>query len=439
MKYTNGNRVQRMPNIKDHLQQPQSTFEGKCKAFREALFPAPPEAEKPDWESYIENEKWEWPKLSQAELKHACSSKIQSKSPGPDGITQDMITHAYEAIPDVFYLVFSKLLNTRYHPLIWRQATGAVLPKPNKPDYTVPKAYRIITLLNCLGKISEKIMAQRFSYLAETTDLLHESQIGGRLKKSAIDAALLLKHEVESNKTPKLKTSTLFVDVKGAYDHVVKFRLLKILQTLGLPLCLISWVFAFLSLRRLRIAFDGQTQQFLPITSGIPQGSPISPILFLIYRRNLFSNSTVLWISYVDDITMTIATNSLQNNIKILHREAEKLINLAQSNHIAFDLEKTELMHWERSRDAKTATLTLPNGDIVEPSPMIKWLGIHFDANLNFKHHVAIKIAKARNAFFRVSRLASIERGLTPFALRQLYIACVTSIADYGALVWWKW
>ncbi len=91
------------------------------------------------------------------------------------------------------------LINTGYHPYYWRQATGFILKKPNKPDYSVPKAYRVISLLNYLGKVSERILARRLSYLAKTTYLLHPTQIGGRLRKSAIDAALLLVNKVEQN------------------------------------------------------------------------------------------------------------------------------------------------------------------------------------------------------------------------------------------------
>ncbi len=76
---------------------------------------------------------------------------------------------------------------------------GVILKKPKKPDYSVPKAYRVIALLNCLGNVLEHILAQRLSYLAKTTHLLYPTQIGGRLKKSAIDAALLLTYEVEQN------------------------------------------------------------------------------------------------------------------------------------------------------------------------------------------------------------------------------------------------
>ena len=81
----------------------------------------------------------------------------------------------YKAIPDTFYNLYSALLNIGYHPKYWRQATGAILKKQGKPDYSVPKAYRVIALLNCLGKVSERILAQRLSYLTETIRLLYPS------------------------------------------------------------------------------------------------------------------------------------------------------------------------------------------------------------------------------------------------------------------------
>ena len=99
----------------------------------------------------------------------------------------------------MFFKLYSCLINLEYYPKCWKQATGAILKKDKKPNYTALKAYRVISLLNCLGKVSKCILAQRLGYLAETISLLHYSQIGGKLKKSAIDAAFLLTNEVELN------------------------------------------------------------------------------------------------------------------------------------------------------------------------------------------------------------------------------------------------
>ena len=116
--------------------------------------------------------------------------------------------------------MFSCLVNIGYYPRCWKQATGVILKKQGKLDNSIPKAYRVIALLNCLGKVSERILAKRLGYLAETTLLFHLTQIGRRLKKLAVDAALVLLNKVETNKRAKRKTTTLFLDVKGAFDYV---------------------------------------------------------------------------------------------------------------------------------------------------------------------------------------------------------------------------
>ena len=173
MSYTKNIRAERTTPIKLN-RSTLTAFKEKAEAFRSTLFPSPLLANKPNWDNYSANSrKWEWPILDKKELQNACSATIKGKTPGPDYITQEIITHAYKAIPTVFYTLYASLLDIGYHPKCWRQATGAVLKKPAKPDYLVLKAYRVISLLNCLGKISERILAQRLAYLAETTSLLH--------------------------------------------------------------------------------------------------------------------------------------------------------------------------------------------------------------------------------------------------------------------------
>ena len=343
-------------------------------------------------------------------------------------------------MPNWFFKVYSCLVDIGYHPKCWKEATGAILKKQGKPDYSQPKAYRVISLLNCLGKVSERILAQRLGYLAETTTLLHPTQIGGRRKKSAVDAALLLANEVEMSRRLKRKTTTLLLDIKGAFDHVAKNQLLAILQRLQLPANLVSWVSSFLEDKMLRLSFDGQVEEFSKIETGIPQGSPISPILFLIYIRELFPAlaSSVITLSYMDDIALTTSSTSLKKNIKILEREATKLYSLGAKNAVEFDLAKTELIHFTTAKEAKTTTLTLPNQEVIKPKAVVRWLGIWFDSKLSFKEHVATRVSQARSAFLRMARLANIEKGLSALATRQLYLACVASIADFGSPIWWK-
>jgi hypothetical protein len=78
---------------------------------------------------------------------------MQSSTPGPDVINQEIITAAYQAQPDILFKVFSLIFDHGYRPACWKQATGIILKKPGKPNYALPKVYRVIALLNCLGKV----------------------------------------------------------------------------------------------------------------------------------------------------------------------------------------------------------------------------------------------------------------------------------------------
>lgn len=215
---------------------------------------------------------------------------------------------------------FSQLINVGYYSKCWKQAIGVVLRKPAKPDVSQPKAYRVIFLLNCLAKVSERILAKRLSCLAETTTLLHPSQMGGRLKKSAVDAALLLTNEIEISRQLNQISSTIFLDVKGAFDHAAKNQLIRALQKLKLPVNLIAWINSFLDNRTLQLKFDGQKEIMSEINTGIPQGSPISLILFLTYIRDIFKSNLVHIISYCDNIAITTSLSSMKKKFRILER-----------------------------------------------------------------------------------------------------------------------
>ncbi|KAH7560317.1 hypothetical protein BM1_03951 [Bipolaris maydis] len=434
--YTKDNLSTRIPAIKG-----KESFTKKCKAFREDLFPPPPTTATPSFHIYRGDSRWTWPALTEDELSFACC-KVKATSPGPDLISQEVIQKVYSAQPEALFRIYSTLFNLGYHPRCWRKAKGVILRKPNKPDYSIPKAYRVISLLNCLGKVLERLVARRLGALAETTDLLHPSQLGGRLKKSAIDAALLFYNNIQQQKRKQKTTTTIFLDIKGAFDHVSKNKLLEVMKDQGLPCCLLAWTKSFLEDRILQLSFDGQTEEPQVISTGTPQGSPASPILFLIYSKPLFNaiqtNANIYSSSYIDDLQISISSTSVRKNIKLLEKEIQNLFRLAEESAIQFDSSKTELVNWTRSRKDQARVLTLPNQEIVQSKELVRWLGVYFDCSLKFKHHSLIRNQQASAAFHRLSRLANSNKGLSPRAVRQLYLACVTSVADYGCQIFWR-
>jgi ribonuclease HI len=444
LKYTKMRRVEKLPIIQYKIADKNESainFQEKCKAFQYILFPKPPESEPPNWENYQQKE-WDWPIVNSAEIELAIITSSAKKAPGPDHLSFAILQKVYKTIGKAFNQLYPKLIEIGYHPRCWKEAIGVILPKPNKPDYTNPKAYRVIALLNCLGKIAEKIIAKRLAHLANTTDLLDDDQLGGRAQKSAIDAALSITHDIQIAKNDGLITSALFLDIKGAFDHVSKNQLLKICIELGLPKSLYNWINSFLIDRFIQLAFDGETQPKNRINIGIPQGSPVSPILFLIYIQALFKEIKSVQFripSYIDDIGIITTGKNAAENCKKLNTVVGKIFNWANQNATAFDKDKTELIHFfEKIEDTTGKTVTLPDRTIVIPKKEVKWLGIWFDKSLTFKTHVEKRLALATRTLHNIIRLSGSEKGLSFKAIRQLYIACITTISDYGVQIWWK-
>ena len=125
----------------------------------------------------------------------------------------------------------------------------------------------------------------------------------------------------------------------------------------------------------------------------------------------------------------------MKKNVKILERDVHQLYKLEAENAIQFDLAKTKLLHFTKIKQAKSTSLKLLNNELVKPKELVRWLGIWFDSNLSFKEHVNIRTSQAKSDFLRMSRLANTEKGLSPYALRQLYLACITSVADYRSVI----
>ena len=148
-----------------------TTFEEKANLYRTALFP--PLLISPPRNIRMQGDRIPWKDLTDDEIKRAIMTSSANKAPGPDGINFKCIQQAYLAIPHHFTQFYKATMSAGYHPHIWREATIVIIKKPNKPDYSIPKAYRPVSLLNCLGKVLEKIMASRLAYLAERYGLLH--------------------------------------------------------------------------------------------------------------------------------------------------------------------------------------------------------------------------------------------------------------------------
>ena len=348
-----------------------------------------------------------------------------------------------------------------YHPKAWRRAVAIALRKPNKPDYSNPRAYRLITLLECLAKILECIVANRLTFLTGQLNLVPPNQFGGRSNSSTDDAILSFITDIQAAWSQGKVTSALTFDIKGYFDFVNHNRLLHELRRKHIPLEYVKWTASFLADREAAICLDGRCSSMQPFQNGIPQGSPVSPILAAFYSAELLEKfapqnfpfnrldttpsqpSPINIIMYVDDGKLYVSSNSLHTNIILLQLAYKEVETWLKNAGLAPDLAKREIMHYSRRKKYDCAPpISLQDYDGITrtlvPDKYIKWLGVHFDRKLLFNHHVKILAARGEIAVNSLRMLANTIRGLSQVHLRRLYLSCVTPKILYACPTWWN-
>jgi len=333
--------------------------------------------------------------------------------------------------------VYSDLIKNDYHSKIWREGTRIILKKPDKLNYSISKTYRIITLLNCLNKVAEKIITVQLSYTAEINDkLLNFDQMKGRKQRSAIDAVLNLVHDVQMMKSRENTLICLLLAVKEVFDHVTLKQLIKILIKLKISINLINWIKCFLQNRIIGLAFDDECQKSKKISTEISQDSFISLILFLIYIRYWFSKIRAKFenlqsLSYIDNVMLYIEWRNIDKNVKMLENAAKIAFIWTENNAVQFNNLKSELIHFESHKTTFNQMIILLNNIIIKSKTCIQWLKVWLIQKLNFKVYVQAKIVTVIKTLHSLFRLMNSEWKLNVKSEKQLYLICITFISDY--------
>ncbi|EGU88459.1 hypothetical protein HZS61_008437 [Fusarium oxysporum f. sp. conglutinans] len=288
------NRLNQTPNVTPALVDPATQQQAnapseKAVLFRRTFFPLPPETDLSDIECASYPIPTTMPPITTKEIEEAIEEAAPLKAPGPDGITNRALQIASPWIKNHLTKIFNQSLALGYYPEHFRRSTMVILRKPGKDNYTIPKAYRPIALLNTTGKIMEAIIAKRLSYIAKTHGPLPDTQMGGRKLRSTEHALHLIIDKIYDgwNTGSGKVASLLLLDVLGVFDNVSYARLLHSLRKRKIDEKTVKWIRSFLSERYTKLSIDGFTSEPYKLETGEPQGSNLSPILYLFYNADL--------------------------------------------------------------------------------------------------------------------------------------------------------
>ena len=364
------------------------------------------------------------------------------KAPGNDEITNRVVKLAIRVIGKQLARLFTACLRLGYHPRVFRTAVTVVLRKPGKPDYSDPAAYRPIALLNTLGKVLESIVAGRISTLAERYSLLPDEQYGARPGRSAEDALLNLQETIQAEWTraPRAVISILSLDVSKAFDRVSHERLLHNLRKRRIPDLLVDWVKSFLGDRETAFRIGSYTSSQRATSCGIPQGSPLSPILYPFYSADLIegcrqARNNASGIGFVDDNTIVVHGDSDTRNcrrLQAVHRHCE---SWARKHGSSFNVSKYQLLHLAKTRVRLLASVNI-DGIEVRPTNTLKLLGVHLDRTLSGKAHIKAIQNKVPVLIAALKTLSGSVWGASLARCRQVYLQSIRPAIAYGAVAW---
>lgn len=209
-------------------------------------------------------------------------------SAGPDGIPPLVIKKVWPVYKEEITRLFQGCLEKGYHPAVFKNATLCALPKPGKRPRSLPRSYRLTALLSCLGKALERVVARRLAHLALKYKLFSPLHSGATPRRSTVDAAATLTHDVEKAFQDQEVVTALAFDIKGVFDRVTDGRLIKRLWQQNIPLPIIKLVASFLNDRTAALRLDGETGDQESVKIGVPQGFPVAPIHFMLFTTPLF-------------------------------------------------------------------------------------------------------------------------------------------------------
>ena len=342
-----------------------------------------------------------------------------------DGVPPTILNKAADTLSTLLYLVFSYVVRTQKWPDTWKCAF--VTPVFKKGSRANVENYRPISILPWISLIFEKLL---FMYIyGKIKDFLNARQHGFRKKHSTVTQFVLFLHELYLNFDENVEQVVVYLDFCKAFDSVDHSCLLFKVASFGFDKDFVALLSSYLECRRQRVKVGNSLSDVSDVSSGVPQGSVLGPILFLIYIDDMldipeFSNVYC----FADDTKLVCSEDSC---LRAVQSDLQALRLWSYCYSINFNAIKCGYLHFSR-----TSTDSLCIGsDNISRVDQITDLGIEVSSTLKRSYHVRIKLLKVRRALNYLKH--SVPYGLSSGVKFNLYKACVLSVLLYGYPAWY--
>ena len=357
-----------------------------------------------------------------------------SSSPGPDGIHPMLLKNCAEEISLPLTLLFKKSLLLCQLPNHWK--VSRVVPIFKGGTKCNPLNYRPVSLTSTCCKVLERVIYAHIVDYLDENNLLSPKQFGFRKRRSTEDQLLLTYADVIKQVDGGHAVDLIFLDFSKAFDVVNHTVLIDKLAALGFSAQMLEWIQSFLVGRSMLVSVGGFDSESYSVLSGVPQGSVLGPLLFLIYVNNLANSLQCKWYAFADDFKLYISynKNSGLEGVSALQRDLDSLVTVSESWNLKLNYSKCVVMKF----GVRTAARDVRSGYFLGDTELSQVqshrdLGVIVDPSLRFHDHVNDIVRKSSglsNGLLRSTVCRSRDFMLSVF------ISHIRPLLDYCSTVW---
>ena len=293
--------------------------------------------------------------------------------------------------------------------------------------------YRPVSVLCSLSKIFERIMCNRLLNFIDSFNILYKNQYGFRKGYSTDLALLKLNDDILRALDEKKKVVGVYMDLAKAFDTINHEILIQKLDHYGVRGRALSWFKSYLSNRYQMVKYHNVLSEKSKIICGVPQGSIIGPVLFLLYINDIHRVSEKLsFVMFADDTNIFIKGCDLNNIISILNSELKNISTWFQANQLSLNVSKTHYMIFSNCRAKAHSTVNI-DGHELEMVSCTKFLGVKIDDKLTWKEHISYvkhKLMKSLGILYKIRNVLTRKWRI------KLYKTFVLPHLNYCNIVW---
>ena len=357
-------------------------------------------------------------------------TKINS-APGPDNFSPVILHKCKEQLAIPLKSIMRKSLQTGKVPEAWKEANITCIHKGGEKSKAIN--YRPVSLTSIIAKLIERIIRWCLIHYLELNCAFPDSQHGFRPGRSTVSQLLEHFEAIIDALEHKSIIDIIMLDYSKAFDKISISILLQKLKKLGIGGKLGIWLGNFLIGRKQRVSVNRTLSEPSEIVSGVPQGTILAPVLFLIYISDIgdkLTHSTLT--SYADDSKTSKIINN-HNDTQLLQCDLHKLFTWTAENLMSFNVDKFEVLRIGKNEEIEQINYTTPDGITLPVKSVVKDLGVIFNTKGDFSDHLDIKTAKARSIAGLILRTFITRH---PEPMMMLFKALVIPIIEYGSIIW---